>query len=109
MSKADVHQYKTYAEIKDRLSEIAQEVKSSETSLEQSLDLLDEAVVLGSKIVDLVDKTDFTEEEAKNLEELKAETSDGSDETIVEETSEDIEVVKADGDQPSGPDSQEVE
>ncbi len=109
MSKADVHQYKTYAEIKDRLSAIAQEVKSSETSLEQSLDLLDEAVALGSKIVDLVDKTDFTEEEAKNLEELKADNAEEPSEVVDETISEEVEVTKADGDQPTGPDSQEVE
>ncbi len=109
MSKADVHQYKTYAEIKDRLSVIAQEVKSSETSLEQSLDLLDEAVALGSKIVDLVDKTDFTEEEAKNLEELKAEKAEDASEEKADEASDKVEVTKADGDQPTGPDSQEVE
>ncbi len=108
MSKADVHQYKTYAEIKDRLNFIAQEVKSSETSLEQSLDLLDEAVALGSKIVDLVDKTDFTEEEAKNLEERKAESSDAAS-AQAEVSSEEVNVVDADGDQPTGPDTQEVE
>ncbi len=103
MSKADVHQYKTYAEIKDRLSVIAQEVKSSETSLEQSLDLLDEAVVLGSKIVDLVDKTDFTEEEAKNLEELKQETKDVSDEHDTHEEED------AESNQQTSPDTQEDE
>ncbi len=108
MSKADVHQYKTYAEIKDRLSAIAQEVKSPETSLEQSLDLLDEAVALGSKIVELVDKTDFTEEEVKNLEELKASNTDDSHEVVVEEVSE-VKITNADTDQHKGPDSQEVE
>ncbi len=108
MSKADVHQYKTYAEIKDRLSAIAQEVKSSETSLEQSLDLLDEAVILGSKIVDLVDKTDFTEDEAKNLEELKAESVPTDDANQTEPSGEDSSE-NADGDQPTSPDTQEVE
>ncbi len=108
MSKADVHQYKTYAEIKDRLSTIAQEVKSSETSLEQSLDLLDEAVALGSKIVDLVDKTDFTDDEAKNLEELKS-ANDAETQEVEAELEEKIRVEDADGDQPSGPDTQEVE
>lgn len=75
MAKPDTAPYKTFDQITDRLDEIVSQVRDKETSLERSLDLFDEAIALGSKAVDMVDRTNFTpEEEAK----LRAE-ADGKD------------------------------
>lgn len=68
MPKADIAQYKTYEEIKNRLDVIEKEVKSKDISLERSLDLFDEAIALSSKAVDLVDKTNFSEQESKQID-----------------------------------------
>ncbi|MST59972.1 exodeoxyribonuclease VII small subunit [Parafannyhessea umbonata] len=75
MAKPDTAPYKTFDQITDRLDEIVSQVRDKETSLERSLDLFDEAIALGSKAVDMVDRTNFIpEEEAK----LRAE-ADGKD------------------------------
>ena len=68
MPKADIAQYKTYEEIKNRLDVIEKEVKSKDISLERSLDLFDEAIALSSKAVDLVDKTNFSEQESQQID-----------------------------------------
>lgn len=73
MAKPDTAPYKTFDQITDRLDEIVSQVRDKETSLESSLDLFDEAIALGSKAVDMVDRTNFTpEEEAK----LRTEAND---------------------------------
>ena len=54
------------ADIGARLDEIAKQVKSKNTSLDECLDLFDEAIALGSSAVDLVDSLrdiDFDEED----------------------------------------------
>lgn len=58
VAKVDTSRYKTVDDILDHLDEIVGEVRDRKTSLEHSLDLLDEAVALGSKAVDLVDTAD---------------------------------------------------
>ena len=75
MPKADIAQYKTYEEIKNRLDVIEKEVKSKDISLERSLDLFDEAIALSSKAVDLVDKTNFSEQESKQIDNSTDEAS----------------------------------
>lgn len=67
MTKTDTSAYQTFGEITDRLDEIIGTVRDKDTSLERSLDLFDEAIDLGSKAVDLVDKVDFTSEEKARL------------------------------------------
>ena len=55
-----------FADIGARLDEIAKQVKSKNTSLDECLDLFDEAIALGSSAVDLVDSLrdiDFDEED----------------------------------------------
>ena len=59
---------KSFGEISERLDEIVSTVRSKDTSLERSLDLFDEAIALGSKAVELVDKLDFTPEEEAQLQ-----------------------------------------
>ena len=67
MAKPDTAPYKTFDQITDRLDEIVSQVRDKETSLERSLDLFDEAIALGSKAVDMVDRTNFTSEEEAKL------------------------------------------
>jgi len=66
-AKADAAAYRTFDEIGGRLDQIIEQVRSKETPLEQSLDLFDEAIVLGSKAVELVDSVDFTPEEEARI------------------------------------------
>ena len=57
----------SFEQITDRLDEIIGIVKDKNTSLERSLDLFDEAIILGSQAVDMVDMTNFTAEEKAKL------------------------------------------
>ncbi|WP_082715614.1 exodeoxyribonuclease VII small subunit [Atopobium deltae] len=50
--------YQSFNEICDRLDEIVDSVRDKDTSLEHSLDLFEEAIALGSRAVDMVDKPD---------------------------------------------------
>ena len=75
-----VERYRTFAELSDRLTQIADQVKSKETSLEHNLDLLDEAVELSSQAVELVDKGGFTDEENERLAEPDEAPDDGAEE-----------------------------
>ena len=59
---------RNFDEISDRLDEIIATVRSKDTSLERSLDLFDEAIALGSKAVEMVDKFELTPREADQLE-----------------------------------------
>ncbi len=61
-------QTRSYDEICDRLDEIVSTVRSKDTSLEHSLDLLDEAIELGSQAVEIVDKIDFSDEERSRID-----------------------------------------
>lgn len=71
--KVDVSEYRTFAQISDRLDMIVDAVRAKDISLERSLDLFDEAIALGSKAVDMVDATDFSPEEEVRLAEAAAE------------------------------------
>ncbi len=55
----------TFSEARARLDEIATEVRKKDLSLEKSLDLYEEAIQLGNRCAELVDKPDFTPEEAE--------------------------------------------
>lgn len=68
MARVDTSQYQTFPQITERLDAIVSAVRDKDVSLEHSLDLFDEAIALGSKAVDMVDATDFTAEEAAQLE-----------------------------------------
>ncbi|MBQ9058785.1 MAG: exodeoxyribonuclease VII small subunit [Atopobiaceae bacterium] len=63
----DVSSYESYSDLTGRLDQIVAEVRNKETSLETSLDLLDEAIALGSKAVDLVESLEgeLAEEQAE--------------------------------------------
>lgn len=56
--------YETFGEVRARLDEIVVEVRNKDLSLEKSLDLYEEAIKLGNRCAELVDKPDYTPEEA---------------------------------------------
>lgn len=59
---------RTFDDITARLDEIVSAVKSKDTSLERTLDLLDEAIELGSKAVEMVDRVELSPREADLLD-----------------------------------------
>ena len=62
-NKPDVSGYERFSDVTSRLDEIISAVRNKDTSLERSLDLFDEAIALGTRAVDLVDKAAFSPEE----------------------------------------------
>ena len=62
----------TFGELRARLDEIVVEVRNKDTSLERSLDLYEEAIQLGNRCAELVDKPDYTDEEAARAAEALA-------------------------------------
>lgn len=56
-----------FEQIRARLDDIVSEVRGKDVSLERSLDLLDEAVKLGSRAVELVDTTALSDSEKQRL------------------------------------------
>lgn len=65
--------HRGFDEVTDRLDQIVSDVRAKDTSLERSLDLFDEAIALGSKAVELVDRTDFSPAEKERMASLAAE------------------------------------
>ena len=65
--KPDVSGYERFSDVTSRLDEIIAAVRNKDTSLERSLDLFDEAIALGTKAVDLVDKAAFSPEERERM------------------------------------------
>ena len=97
MARVDTSQYQTFPQITERLDAIVSAVRDKDVSLERSLDLFDEAIALGSKAVDMVDATDFTPEEAAQLEdEAEKKASEGDAEPAGDDAD------SADGDAPAG-------
>lgn len=64
--------HRGFEEVTDRLDQIVSDVRAKDTSLERSLDLFDEAIALGSKAVELVDRTDFSAAEKERMAGLAA-------------------------------------
>lgn len=61
------NQNQSFSEVVGRLDEITEAVRSKDTTLEQSLDLLDEAIELGLRAVELVDSTELSPQEAQQV------------------------------------------
>lgn len=59
---------KNFDDIISRLDEIVSTVRSKDTSLERSLDLFDEAIEIGTRGVDIIDKFELSPREAEQLE-----------------------------------------
>lgn len=87
---------RTFDDITARLDEIVAAVKSKDTSLERTLDLLDEAIELGSNAVEMVDRVELSPREADLLDAKEAEARAAS--------GEDTDVAPVDGpqDPPAG-------
>lgn len=68
MAKIDTSAYKTFDDVIDRLDSILEVVRDKNTSLEKSLDLFDEAIAVGSKGVEMVDKVEFSDHEKTLLD-----------------------------------------
>ena len=56
-------EYGSFSEVRARLDEIVTEVRKRDLSLEKSLDLYEEAIKLGNRAAELVDKPEFSEDE----------------------------------------------
>ena len=69
-AKPDVSGYERFSDVTSRLDEIVLAVRDKNTPLERSLDLFDEAIALGTRAVDLVDKAAFSPEERERLVEV---------------------------------------
>ncbi len=65
----DTSGYERFSDVTARLDEIIADVRNKDTSLERSLDLFDEAIAVGTRAVDLVDKAAFSPEERERLAE----------------------------------------
>ncbi|MEE8704129.1 MAG: exodeoxyribonuclease VII small subunit [Olsenella sp.] len=63
MARFDASSYDSFEDITSRLEKIVAQVKDNDVSLEQSLDLLDEAITLGSRAVELVDVEELSDRE----------------------------------------------
>ena len=70
--KPDLSGYQSFDQIANRLDEIVGQVRDKDTSLERSLDLFDEAIALGSKAVEMVDKPNFSAAELERMNEEPA-------------------------------------
>lgn len=79
----DENPKETFGEVRARLDEIVAQVRSKDVSLEQSLDLYEEAIKLGNKCAELIDKPDYTPEEiAEAQETIEAHEGDAPEVTI---------------------------
>lgn len=70
--------HETFGEVRARLDEIVAEVRSKDTSLEKSLDLFEEAIKLGNRCAELVDRPDYTPEEAALAAEAMSVAEEGA-------------------------------
>jgi exodeoxyribonuclease VII small subunit len=64
-------QPRTFNEVRTRLEQIVEEVRDKDLPLEKSLDLYEEAIRLGNRCSDLIDKADYSPEEASQLAEVR--------------------------------------
>lgn len=76
----DTSGYERFSDVTARLDEIIADVRNKDTSLERSLDLFDEAIALGTRAVDLVDKAAFSPEERERLAEPASSEQDAEPE-----------------------------
>ena len=60
----------TFGEVRARLDEIVSEVRSKDVSLEKSLDLYEEAIKLGNRCAELIDKPDYTAAEIAEVNDV---------------------------------------
>ena len=68
----------SYGRIRERLEEIVVQIRSKDVPLEKSLDLYEEALRLGGIAAEMIDKTDFTEDEIAAVDALYEDGPAGS-------------------------------
>ena len=88
MAKIDTSEYQSFGQITARLDSIVDQVRDKNVSLEHSLDLLDEAIALGSKAVNMVYTTEFTPEEEERLVQAQAAGDASNEEAASDEQAE---------------------
>ena len=59
----------SYTQQKERLEEIVLQIRAKDVPLEKSLDLYDEALAIGTRCVEQLERTDFTAEELESVAE----------------------------------------
>ncbi len=69
----DASTYTDFDELMARLSAIVSSVKAKDTTIEQSLDLLEEGISLGLRATDIVEDPTFTPAEREALAEAQGE------------------------------------
>ncbi len=82
---ANANDIRTFAQARQRLEAIVEQVKGNDTPLEKSLDLYEEAIKVGNRCSDLIDNVDFTAEEVALLRSGEAfaaeDVAEGADST----------------------------
>ena len=64
----DASNSQSFSDIRDRLEDIATQVRGDELSLDSALDLYDEAVRLSMKATELLERVDLDEENGESEE-----------------------------------------
>jgi exodeoxyribonuclease VII small subunit len=73
----------SFSTARARLEEIVAQVRKKDTSLEKSLDLLEEGVRLANACTELIDQQDWASAEATTAAHAKGEADAASSETVV--------------------------
>lgn len=84
-NKKEANNEESFEEISRRLQEIADKVQDEDASLETSIELLEEAVKLGTKATDLIDDERLSDEEKARLQEIANDEAEGDQELKAEE------------------------
>lgn len=77
----------SYGAVRAQLEDITERIRSKDTSLDQCLDLYEEAITLGNSCAELIDTADFSVEELKAAQ---GDAEDGSDTSESQETADDV-------------------
>jgi exodeoxyribonuclease VII small subunit len=68
---------RSYTHVRTQLEDIATQIKDKDTSLDQCLDLYEEAIRLGNSCIELIDTTDFSAEELEHMMDEDAASATG--------------------------------
>ncbi|MCL2631885.1 MAG: exodeoxyribonuclease VII small subunit [Coriobacteriia bacterium] len=66
----------SYGRIRERLDDILLQIRTKDVPLEKSLDLYEEAIRLGGMAAEMIDNTDFTDEEIAAVDDEAAAVND---------------------------------
>ena len=76
---------RSFSDVRLELEDIVSQVRDKDTSLEKSLDLFEKAIRLGNDAFELIDRVEFSPEEAAELTQADlADVADISDEQVEE-------------------------